>query len=257
MLSHTAADIATAGIMFATPFPTLPDAEGNNGTPGAHEYLSYSFPVEDFPGWMLVAVDPTRYSYPFDEEAQAMDETNWDVIIGTVGDYATEVNYGGSIGMAAEGWRRNVADAHDFGAFLVDGVLLVAPVTDESPADHAERVAALESASDSLVDYPFLDEEAYSVRESDAWNEYAERGGLEQDTTRDMSDAGMPDETVEAVADAWADVWPVACEHLHYYNGFTGEHGPDFVECVGKAIVGGLMRFVSFGAAPGWYPRSY
>ena len=65
MLSATAANIARVGIMFdftgddARPFPFLPDAiTGDAGTPGIVDHLPYGFPVEDFPGWMVVATSP-------------------------------------------------------------------------------------------------------------------------------------------------------------------------------------------------------
>lgn len=296
MLSNSAASIARNGIMFSTtsdtsrPFPSLSPSADEYGTIGAHEHLSYSFPVEDFPGWMLVALDPRGWSYS-DSDWEAMDESNWEAIEGALGDYATEINYGGSD--SSYSWNRNVADAHEFGAFIVDRVLLVAPIVgpngtcgawapiggeDDSPIvctlaldhegdhechededegergeivswegderwdDHIARVERLVDLSSALADYPILDEDDYSQRECEAWNEWAESGGLQYDTMRDLREAGMDESIVEALDDSWSDVWPIAMQYTNGTNGFTGECSPDFHECLVEALARGTVR---------------
>lgn len=294
MLSNQAASIARNGIMFATtsdtsrPFPSLTPSADEFGTIGAHEHLSYSFPVDEFPGWMLVASDPTRLAY-YDDDAEAMDVSNWDVIVGAVGDYACEVNYGGSD--PAYSWNHNVADAYEFGAFLVDRVLLVAPIVgangtcgswapivdeDDSPLtctlahehegdhenhesedergeviswqdtsewrDHVARVERLVELSDTLADYPILDDDDYSRRECEAWDSWAESGGLRYDTTRELADAGVDESVIDAIDDSWSDVWPIAMQYTHSTNGFTGECSPDFSECIVEALARGTVR---------------
>jgi hypothetical protein len=244
MLSPTAANIPTTGIMFAPtdhpdqPFPALPSSNEERGTPGAHEFLPYDFPLADFPGWLLIARNPHTVTY-YDDDAQATDETNWDVITGAAGPIHPAV------------WHRweddDVTQAWEHGALTVEGVLLVAPARvapdqagdDEWEREHRARITGLVDLAQALADYPLLDESAYSEREHDAWCEYA-ADGLRHDTTRALADAGLDPATIEAVDDAWPALWPVAAEHLTYTNGFTGEHAPDFAECIAHAIAAAL-----------------
>jgi hypothetical protein len=248
MLSPNAANIPTAGIMFAAtddpdqPFPALPSSTDEPGTPGAHEFLPYDFPLADFPGWLLIARDPHTTTY-YDEDAQATDETNWDVITGEAGP------------VHAPAWHTwsddDITQAWEHGALTVDGLLLVAPgrvAPDQAGADgwereHRARIAGLVGLAQRLADYPLLDESAYSEREHDAWCDYA-ADGLRHDTTRDLADAGLDPATIEAVDDAWPALWPVAARHLDHANGFTGEHAPDFAECVAHAIAAALSRLL-------------
>jgi hypothetical protein len=246
MLSHTAASIATTGIMFTPtdnpdqPFPCLPWSNDEPGTPGAHEFLPYDFPLAHFPGWLLIARDPHRTTY-YDDDAQATDETNWQVIA----DAAHPIH--------EANWRAwdddDVTQAWEHGALVIDGTLLLAPlsVAPEQAGDdiwereHRARIDYLVEIAEALANYPLLDESAYSEREHDAWCDYA-ADGLRHDTIGDLSAAGIDDATVNAIDDAWPVLWPIAARHLDHTNGFTGAHHPEFTICVTQALTAAIIR---------------
>lgn len=246
MISNTAASIARAGIMFAftgdddRPFPSLPTSNDDRGTPGAYEFLPYDFPLESFAGWILVSVDP-RGSFYGDDDAEAMDVTNWDVIEGAAAEVA-HVSYYDMNDVS-------IAKAHEAGAMLIDRVLLVAPLDADDddtdpfgPDTHNDRVASLVDLAKQLEDYPLLDEEAYSQRDADAWHEWADRGGLAGDTTGELADYGVDADTVDLIGECWSDVWPFAMDHVDEHRGFTGECSPKMSDAVAMAIVVNLIR---------------
>lgn len=108
--------------------------------------------------------------------------------------------------------------------------------------DHIARVERLVDLSNALADYPILDDDDYSQRECEAWNEWAESGGLQYDTMRDLREAGVDESVVDALDDSWSDVWPIAMQYTNGTNGFTGECSPDFHECVMEALARGTVR---------------
>jgi hypothetical protein len=239
MISSTAANISRIGIMFDVdpfalfPFPHLPVNDDDNGTAGLDEHLPYRFPLVDFPGWMVVALDPRGWSYG-DDDQRAIDVTNWSVIIDTAGPVHAPRWYA---------WTdADVAAAHGAGALSTDGVLLVSPARSDIETEQDDRVNALVDLARALCDYPLLDDDAYNTLEADAWNEYA-ADGLRFDTIRDMRDAAVIDaETIETIEENWSVVWPAAMRFVDYYAGFTGEHGPDFAVCIARAITDGLIH---------------
>lgn len=247
MLTTTAANIPRIGIMFDAdpyadrPFPRLADViTGDAGTAGIDEHLPYRFPVEDFPGWMVVALDPRGWMYG-DEDQRAVDVTNWEVIADAAGPIHRMRYY--------DITDADIAAGHGAGAVLVDGVLLVAPPRGDDDGEQIDRIDALAGLAGALADYPVLDDDAYSEREAEAWNDFA-ADGLRSDTIRDMP-ADMPEETVDAIDNAWPAIWPAAMAHLDYWSGFTGEHGPDFGDAVARTLVDRLFRFFTFGAFTG------
>jgi hypothetical protein len=215
----------TIGIMFDecrnTPFPALTHA------------VYYS--CEDAPeyaDWLAVAADPNRMRY-FDDDAQAMDETNWNVIVGALDEAAEYCNpdsaysrsCAGTLDMSEEITTAGYAFYHDtFQTFLI-----VSP-------DNEELLDTMISLRSSLADYPILDEMEYSKRETEAWDEWMLRGGLESDTLRELADQGADEDTLDTISEAWADLAPQACEHLDYWYGFTGEHSPVFSVCIARVI---------------------
>lgn len=218
------------GIMFDTltsddtPFPTLDRA------------VHYSCEdAEGFAGWLAVASDPNRLQY-FDDDAQAMDETNWDVIVGALDEPAEYCNprTAYSRGMVDIDMSEEISAA---GYALYHDTFQTYLIVDPANEELLDTMIELRS---NLEGYPMLDDDAYSEREMLAWNEWMLRGGLENDTLRELS--SLDDDTAEAVSDAWAEVAPIACNYLHYWNGFSGEHGPDFSECVATAVGTALTR---------------
>jgi hypothetical protein len=197
MLSPTAANIPTTAIMFAPtgdpdqPFPALPSSNEEPGTPGAHEFLPYDFPLADFPGWLLIARDPHTTTF-YDDDAQATDETNWDVVAGAAGP------------IHAANWHRwdddDVTQAWEHGALTVDGLLMMAPLQvapdqagdDEYEREYHARITGLVDLAQALADYPLLDESAYSEREHDTWCAYAADSATTPPATSPTPDSTPP-----------------------------------------------------------------
>ena len=180
--------------------------------------------------WFVVATDPSRVRY-FDDDSEAMDETNWDALpIDRSELFDTSdpesVNPLDEIVAAGVGFYRDTFETY----------LIVAP-------GNEEVLDAMLDTRKSLSDYPLLDEDAYSEREYNAWLDFMS-DGLRYDTLRDLS-GPIDEDTVEAISDAWDDIAPAAAQHLHYYNGFSGEHGPDFSECIARTLVDGLARVIA------------
>lgn len=187
---------------------------------------------------MLVSIDPRGFTY-YDEANEALDKSNWSVVEGALGEYheCAYYNFG----------DEDYDEAIKCGALVIDRIVLVAPLADldrdeDEASEHGDRVERLADLSNSLADYPILDEDDYSGRESDAWDAWASDGGLEMDTIRDLRDAGADESVLDAISESWSEVWPAAMQYTHYYDGFTGECGPDFHECVMEALARGTIR---------------
>lgn len=223
-------DITQTGIMFDPSrggFPSL-------------SRVAYLFGADlaDWGNWLVVASDPHCYRYA-DDDAEAMDQTNWDAIVGELPDGEPEmVNpYSGLPTMEEEIRAAGYGIWRDSPAYL----LIVAP-------DNADLIDTMTDLHGQLEDYPLLDESAYSEREYETWQQWVMTGGLESDTTRDLIDAGADEDTIDLLSDQWSDVAPIIASRLDYWNGFTGECGPEFhiatAECIaqgiGAALLGGL-----------------
>lgn len=210
----------------STPFPRVADL------------VDFSFLVPDaLHGFLLVASDPNRVTY-FDDDSEAMDQTNWPVIIALpLDDDLAEVNDYDiipSIGYTFD--DDEVATAFRAGACLLWSTYETFLLVDPNRDDLVDYCVSTRSA---VEDYPLLDESSYSDREYAAWLDYVD-GGLQHDTIRDLEDY-VDEDTVAAVEDAWDDLAPAAGDHLNSYSGFTGAHSPPFVECVALAVSTALV----------------
>lgn len=221
-------------MIYSEPFPLYKsDADGN----------------EVPAGWSIVAADPYRVRY-FDDDAQAVDETNHDALMAGL-DPAAESSYllqwgTWSDGRGMPGATREPLETEadgDWWAGELDGFAYwPAPTLRHRPyggstvvvivrdgtaaADHAE------SCRYALADYPLLDEDAYEAREADAWDTYW------QDTARRDVAYAAADVIETATGADSCDVADVLLEHaaewdrpaldaMTYFYGFTGEHDAD------------------------------
>jgi len=201
--------ITTTGIMFdhvngdATPFPTLADMPYSWVGDG----VDHDHPLA---GWLVVASNPGRVHY-YDDDREAMDETNYDVVAGEDvpsvwrrRSYQSPDIFEGADEASAHGWA-------EFGRVLI------------CDPNNEEAIERFESYRDALADYPLLDEDEYSKREHEAWCAWASTGGLQYDTMRELTDAGWDPDTIARIDAQWDHVWPAMSSWLDYYYGFTGE----------------------------------
>lgn len=223
------ASISTTGIMFDQPsrsdlpFPRLDDV----GYSWAGE-RTWPHDVGALSSWLVVASNPYRVRY-FDDDSQAMDETNIDAVL------ASFVEYDAPDDIDTYDPTEDDADADAEGRrpiYAYGRVYLIRP-------DDAAAIDLAVSYRDALESYALLDESTYSEREGAAWDEYVVNG-LRSDTMRELSD--LDDDTEEALDDAWNDAASAASDYLHSYDGWTGSHSPDFSECIAKAFAASLIR---------------
>jgi hypothetical protein len=223
------------GVMFDTyriggsTFPSLKD---ETLFPTLDRAVHYSCEdAEPYANWFAIAADPSRMRY-FDDDAEAMDETNYDVVVTALGGTPECCNPGTGysrgfvdLDMSEEIDEAGYAYYHDtFQNFLI---------VDPNRKDLVDEMVRLRS---QLEGYPLLDEDTYSDREHNAWVEYMDNG-LRYDTKLSFLD----EETAELFDDHWDTVAPAACQQLDYYYGFSGEHGPDFSEAIGRAFIHALI----------------
>jgi hypothetical protein len=226
MINHRYQRVAS--IMFdATgdkPFPTLDNLLGD----------SYEGRPDELARFLVVATDPARVRY-FDDDSEAIDTTNFAVLRDALNDPA-HIQETRSVDPATD--AAEIEAALERGAAVYHGenetLLLVDP-------DDQETVSTFETLRERLSDYPLLDESAYSERDAEAWNDFL-HGGLRMDTIRDLRERGIDDDTVDAIDDAWDALAPKAAENLNWYNGFTGEHAPDFADLISKTLVDAVAQ---------------
>lgn len=210
------------------------------------------------PGWSIVAFDPRRVRY-FDDDREAMDETNYDVIRGGLDmdrECEPEITghaYGSPIfapmlatGDWAECEARMVTDDGWSHAtpYVTSTVVLV--VRDGSEA--AEWVA---SCADQLAGYPLLDESAYCEREYEAWQQcwqdWAAREVAREAACRVAPD--WPDDLADMLDDH-RDEWAQAAhESASYSYGFSGEYDADGMERGCLEWLAGAVRVLDAVAA--------
>ena len=187
-----------------------------------HHSITYGLPnlPEAFRSWVVVAKDPRIITY-FDDDNEALDETNWDAVVDRV--------CGDEPQLISELYRPgpDITDEVLAAGFcLLDGAsynrVLVVDPTDEDRLDAARDVAR------DISDYILLDESAYSEREWEAWQAYAPEAL--RDEIRDAVHGGTVDEdTAEWLDDNRDRLLPELAQHLHYESGFSGEYGPPFL----------------------------
>lgn len=209
-------DIQTTGVMF-TDFPTLHDVSYTN-------YVSlYSADVPDeIMQWHTIAFNPNTLMYG-DDDHEAMDVTNWDVLISGLGDIPTIESTWSVAGYMMHG----VEDALAARCAYIDKVLIVAP-------DH-EYLDELRDLQLQLADYPLLGEDAYCQLEYDAWFEYAPQAFADElsDANRDER---YSEELFAAIEYHNADLLSILDQQLDYQYGFTGEYGPAFLTILDQLI---------------------
>lgn len=133
----------------------------------------------DIAGWWEVGRDPHCDMYG-DDDREAMDETNWDAFLsdlgGKDGDDQCPMIYART---RWGGWELERDDCRDgtceHGYAIVDHCLFV--------REGSDAWDTWEDVQRALANYPLLDDEAYSRRERDAWQEYMD-GGWAYDLAR-------------------------------------------------------------------------
>jgi len=176
--------------------------------------------------WFVIAYDPYQLHY-YDKDAEAIDETNWDVIISEC-ENTPEVQ----ATTAYDPYRWvviGIDDALEAGYALVDKVLIVKPEDREEDNNLFTRLERLEECLHRLQNYPLLDEEAYSEREWQAWQEYA-LDAFSDELWRADRNGNYPHDELDALKDRSNDLLPILGQHLHCACGFSGEYGPDFLD---------------------------
>jgi hypothetical protein len=149
----------TTGIMFTASdgFPTVDEID--RSVWGYAMGLS-SVDVESLGGWFAVAHNPRDVSYVGDDDAQAMDETNWDAVVASLSVPAEDIP---NIYAAMRGplhVTEQVEEAHAVGIAIVGSVLAIRP-------DMTTDLDAVYACGLALADYPLLDEDTYCAREHD------------------------------------------------------------------------------------------
>ena len=201
--------------------------------------------------WQLAAYNPHAVTY-YDEDSQAIDETNYNVLrgdIGAVGEAGYDYRYDRELGYAA--WVEYLRDADGNPCEWADvdavetGSYYNSELFDRGVTQSGLWVRVGSAAWDvwqecarAVSDYPLLDESAYSEREWEAWQEFC-GNGLNYDTARQLREWGIKDDTADLLSDA--DVLRWESQWLDYRNGFTGEHSPDIALVVLTSAVDGLM----------------
>lgn len=208
--------------------------------------------------WQLAAYNPHAVRY-FDEDSQAIDETNYDVLrgdIGDIGDAGYDYRIERNISSAA--WVQYLRDADGAPCEWADvdavetGSYYNSELFDRGVTQSGLWVRVGSDAWDvwqscarAVSDYPLLDESAYSEREFDAWVEWC-GNGLNYDTARQLREWGVDEDTADLLSDA--DVLRSESQWLDHYSGFTGEHSPDIALVVLASAVDGLAA--CYGLAP-------
>lgn len=210
--------IETVGIMYAAKdreFPTLRDACAAENGPNP-----YMLDMETFGAWRVIANDPRGWMYG-DDDREAMDETNYAAIVeGLYGD-ALDIIDGRRIGENDEYLNLDTADY-----VTRERVLLLNPAGPNYEDNAAHALDCLHA----LADYPLLDEDAYSAREWEAWQEYAPeawRDELRDAAAAERYDADMMDALYFVDADA---ILSHLSAGLHYSGGFSGDYAPNFLD---------------------------
>ena len=224
--------IATNGIMFTTDsgdFPTVADVDWETSY-----YSSVDGSMLDLlRSWKVIAYDPYERQYG-NETTRVMDETNWDALINNLTNIPA-TSYDTLASFWADRTTTFVDDAEYIGSARfsllslrleriscarLGGTLIVSP-------DNSVDLATMGEMADHLIEYSLLDEDAYSERENEAWQEYASTALGDELRTADY-----PDEIKDWLVDHDADVLSILTEHLDYYDGFSGEYSPSFVSII-------------------------
>jgi hypothetical protein len=235
--------------MFTRPgdgeFPTVADIERSSWSLDL-----YSIDTEPFASWLAIAFDPRSLRYG-DEDAEAMDETNWDALVSDLVGYDRCLGDGDHDGpphvspqyhgyrCGEAGYRCQACEvaAVERDEALAAGIAIIGQLLAVDP-ENLDDVEAMRDASRSLADYPLLDEDAYSAREWDAWCDWAPTAWSDEirEASTELRYSSTPtgwmdEDTAEAFEDTDAETMVAELSRdLHYYGGFSGEYGPPFLE---------------------------
>lgn len=195
-------------------FPTVQEVCGWRAN-----YLNlYRIDVKALGEWQVVAYEPRSLRYA-DDDREAMDETNWDALLGDL--------MGEEGAIFSRGW--NVPDQYDIddADYIVHAGYLLLNPAGEYAAENLETMLADHAR---LTDYPLLDESAYSEREYAAWQEYAPHA-WSYEVREAQQDGHYGQDMLNALhqVDA-ASMVDELCQGLHYFGGFSGEYSPNFLD---------------------------
>lgn len=215
-------EVQTVGVMFEITDGTLATLEVLDRTTNHVNLHGLTSPDGDLATsgilqWVAVAYDPRSLTY-YDDDAEAMDETNFDSIIDTLGVAESELpTVALSYDSGATANLVGVEDALATGVAVVRGysgaVLVMHPEyripgtgsqwhpSELNPEDDREQgTEVVFSLLRALADYPLLDESAYSEREWEAWQEYAPQAFDDEvrDATRNGIEQGAYAELLNA-----------------------------------------------------------
>jgi hypothetical protein len=202
----------------------------------------YESPGVPFDDWRLAAYDPTWLRYS-DESDQALDETNYNVILHELSiDDLPFLDVNRPYGMSDDTWnfvvKSTYAKAIEVGAALITVnvkgfhsllcCLIVAPTE--------ENIDWLTELERSIDDYLLLDEQAYDEREYAAWEEYLPRAWRDEinEASKHLDDTPEIEAMIDHLTATDELAW-LAASNLHHYNGFSGEYGPSLLRALALA----------------------
>lgn len=229
----------TVGVMFAN-LPTLRELAQDMTSNFVNVYSLQGMLEEDSPvwDWRVVAWNPHSMSYA-DEDHEAMDETNYDAVVSDIGEvirmFSTSGSWVGGEYRYGTSWTHE--DEATCDGALIDGVLIANP--DKVDMDDMRQLVK------RLSDYPLLDEEAYSEREWEAWQDYAPVAW--HDEIR-YDNGGRPEWLIDAYDECEVgDVLNVVCQQMHYYYGFSGDYSPKMLDIADELVSGAIAYLASWG----------
>lgn len=189
--------------------------------PCATDCRAYDIPAELF-DWLVIARDP-RYDLYCNDAHEAMDQTNYGAIVGSLPIVSVWHPH-----RSGAGWQ-NVPEALAAGIATIDigtpygHCLLIDPTT----TDLADEMIRLRNA---LADYPLLDEQAYSERQWQAWTDYAPTAWRDEIWQLRGRHHRAIDRLSEELDTLDANEVVSACQpFLNWEDGFDGTYEPSFL----------------------------
>jgi hypothetical protein len=172
----------------------------------------------------LTIRDPRTIRY-YDEDREAMDETNWAVLVGELSFLADEDEdaEGSVYVLPRAGWEHERsgdplpawANSHD--GWSGDECYACVHVR----ADDEDALEVLRGLVKAENDYPLLNEDAFSAREWEAWETYWADFGF-RDFVRDICDADYADEVEDLPEPMLADLSYRVARSMGYCSGWDG-----------------------------------
>lgn len=271
---------AQTGIMFGdgrigAEFPTVERIDREHPA----SFSLYDSPRELFADWLVIAHDTRGHGY--DEDQRATDLTNLqaikDELVFACDEPDTEiVDVKSRSHFVSGAWHDDVTgveEARKAGVAMLGELLCIAPCPqseEERAKGHStdgrddcaycENLETMISLQKRLADYPFLDEEAHSALDFEAWCDY-----MGDALGEELAASELDEDTVAAFEDNPTEFGNVVGQttgctyyaghlsaNLHHYNGFSGEYGPDMLEVAARQVAWALM---SAGGHRTWNTR--